>query len=160
VKDGWVNRETGKKSDPQITFQDAKLLADVLPTFAKKIAIQLNIYDIKQNMLQEMDAVFKANPGDNSIVFEVLEIEKIIRKAEVVPIKEPISLAPNSEIDIDAIDTTLDVEMEDIVPDVPEIVEENKVVTRLEMPSRRMRVKITKELLSDLEKLNVHFRLN
>jgi DNA polymerase-3 subunit alpha len=160
VKDGWVNRETGKKSDPQITFQDAKLLADVLPTFAKKIAIQLNIYDLKQNMLQEMDAVFKANPGDNSIVFEVLEIEKIIRKAEVVPIKEPISLAPNSEIDIDAIDATLDVEMEDIVPDVPEIVEENKVVTRLEMPSRRMRVKITKELLSDLEKLNVHFRLN
>ncbi|MFN5773051.1 DNA polymerase III subunit alpha, partial [Flavobacterium sp.] len=32
VREGWVNRETGKKSDPRITFQDAKLLADVLPT--------------------------------------------------------------------------------------------------------------------------------
>ncbi|WP_395053762.1 DNA polymerase III subunit alpha, partial [Flavobacterium sp.] len=51
VKDGWVNRETGKKSEPQISFQDAKLLADVLPTFAKKLSIQLNIYDLKQNLI-------------------------------------------------------------------------------------------------------------
>ena len=160
VKDGWVNRETGKKSDPQITFQDAKLLADVLPSFAKKIAIQLNIYDLKQNLLQEMDAVFKANPGDNSVVFEVLEIEKIIKKVEVIPVKEVLSLESNSEIDIDNVDAQSDMELEDSVAEVPEIIEENKVVTRLEMPSRRMKVKISKELLADLEKLKVHFRLN
>jgi len=51
-------------------------------------------------------------------------------------------------------------ELEDSVAEVPEIIEENKVVTRLEMPSRRMKVKISKELLADLEKLKVHFRLN
>jgi DNA polymerase-3 subunit alpha len=43
VKDGWVNRETGKKSDPRIQFMEAKMLADVLPTYAKKLIIILNI---------------------------------------------------------------------------------------------------------------------
>ena len=51
-------------------------------------------------------------------------------------------------------------ESEDIVAQVPETVEENKVVTKLEMPSRRLKVKISKELLADLERLNVRFRLN
>src|SRR5690606_22668110 len=32
VKEGWVNRETGKKTDPRIQFVDVKMLADVLPT--------------------------------------------------------------------------------------------------------------------------------
>ena len=77
VKDGWVNRETGKKSDPRITFQDAKLLADVLPTFAKKIVIQLDIYDLHQNLIQKLNDVFKANTGENQVSFEVMEIERI-----------------------------------------------------------------------------------
>ena len=34
VKEGWVNRETGK-NPIKIQFTDVKMLADVLPTFAK-----------------------------------------------------------------------------------------------------------------------------
>jgi DNA polymerase-3 subunit alpha len=160
VKDGWVNRETGKKSDPQITFQDAKLLADVLPNFAKKISIQLNIFDLKQNLIQEMDTVFKANPGDNYIVFEVMEVEKGIKKTEIIPAKEMLLIENDAEIDIDNIDATTEIDEVDVAEEVAEAVEEIKVITKLEMPSRRLKVKISKELLNDLEKLNVRIRLN
>jgi DNA polymerase-3 subunit alpha len=159
VKDGWVNRETGKKSDPQINFQDAKLLADVLPNFAKKISIQLNIFDLKQHLIQEMDAVFKANPGNNSIVFEVLEIEKISKKPLTETVVEPIIVNSDFEIDIDNIDDQPEME-NDSAPQTPEIIDEIKVITKLEMPSRRLKVAISKELLTDLERLNVKFRLN
>jgi DNA polymerase-3 subunit alpha len=159
VKDGWVNRETGKKSDPQINFQDAKLLADVLPNFAKKISIQLNIFDLKQYLIQEMDAIFKANPGNNSIVFEVLEIEKISKKPLTETVVEPIIVNSDFEIDIDNIDDQPEME-NDSAPQTPEIIDEIKVITKLEMPSRRLKVAISKELLTDLERLNVKFRLN
>jgi DNA polymerase-3 subunit alpha len=159
VKDGWVNRETGKKSDPQINFQDAKLLADVLPNFAKKISIQLNIFDLKQHLIQEMDAIFKANPGNNSIVFEVLEIEKTTKKSVTETVVEPIIVNSDFEIDIDNIDDQPEMES-DRAPQTPEIIDEIKVITKLEMPSRRLKVAISKELLTDLERLNVQFRLN
>lgn len=103
VKDGWVNRDTGKKSNPQITFQDAKLLADVLPTFAKKLAIQLDIYDLHQNLLQQLDD-FKANAGENQVTFEV--VEKEIIKTQIVPetIKAIAPLENNADIDMDNLD--------------------------------------------------------
>ena len=39
-------------------------------------------------------------------------------------------------------------------------VEEIKVVTKLTMPSRRLKIKISNELLFELEKLQINFKLN
>jgi DNA polymerase III subunit alpha len=164
VKDGWVNRDTGKKSDPQITFQDAKLLADVLPTFAKKLSIQLNIYDLHQNLIQQLNEVFKANEGDNQVSFEVVEIEKVIKQAEVkedvIPIKEPVLIENDSEMDIDNLDIELEIDEDTMVSTPQTEIEETKVVTRLAMPSRKLKIKISKELLEQLEKLQINFKLN
>ncbi len=164
VKDGWVNRETGKKSEPRITFQDAKLLADVLPTFAKKIAIQLDIYDLHQNLIQKLNEVFQANQGDHQVSFEVVEVEKIIKKVEVAPIKieQPVDETSliEAEIDIDDLDVETEMEDDPVMETTPTITEENRVVTRLQMPSRKLKVKISKELLEELEKLQVNFKLN
>jgi DNA polymerase-3 subunit alpha len=164
VKDGWVNRETGKKSEPRITFQDAKLLADVLPTFAKKIAIQLDIYDVHQNLIQKLNEVFQANQGDHQVSFEVVEVEKIIKKVEVAPVKseQPVDETSliEAEIDIDDLDVETEMEDDPVMETTPTVIEENRVVTRLQMPSRKLKVKISKELLGELEKLQVNFKLN
>ncbi len=162
VKDGWVNRETGKKSDPQINFQDAKLLADVLPTFAKKLSINLNIQDLHPNIIQKLNDVFKANSGDNPVSFEVLEIEKVVKVIEPkvnteIPLPE-ISLL--NEVDIDNLDTEQDIEEVETEVSIPVEVDENRVVTRLSMPSRKLKVKITKELLDELERIQINFKLN
>jgi DNA polymerase-3 subunit alpha len=161
VKDGWLNRETGKKSDPQINFQDAKLLADVLAIFAKKISIQLNIYDLKQNLIQHLNTVFQANKGDNQVSFEVLEIEKVIKKTEVIPVKEVLPVENDTEIDIDNLD--IETEMEDdevVIAETPSETEHVKVITSLVLPSRKVKVKISTDLLNELERLQVNFKLN
>ena len=39
-------------------------------------------------------------------------------------------------------------------------IEEIKVITKLEMPSRKLKISISNELLSELEKMQVNFKLN
>ncbi|GEC78520.1 DNA polymerase III subunit alpha [Flavobacterium aquatile] len=163
VKDGWVNRDTGKKSDPQINFQDAKLLADVLPTFAKKIAIQLDIYDLHQNLIQQLNDIFRANEGDHQVSFDVLEIERTKKIQAITPeipsILPEIPVDNDVEVDIDNLDVETEIE-EEVVSNTPVEMEENRVVTKLSMPSRKLKIKISKELLEQLEKLQVNFKLN
>ena len=161
IKDGWVNRETGKKSEPRITFQDAKLLADVLPTFAKKIAIQLNINDLKLNLIENLEKIFQANKGDHQVTFEVLEVEKNKKQLEAPTIQIETIVLDNSEIDIDDLDFEKeDFENQAIQTNVSNIIEENIVVTRLSMPSRKLKIKISTELLQNLDKMQVNFKLN
>ena len=161
VKDGWVNRETGKKSDPQITFQDAKLLADVLPTFAKKLSIQLNIQDLRPNLIQKLNEVFKANAGDNPVSFEVIETEIIEKPIEVIkPVEPVIILNSEEEIDIENLDGNEIIEEEELVENEVVATEQVRRITTLEMPSRKLKVKITKELLDELSQFQINFKLN
>ena len=160
VKDGWVNRETGKKSEPQISFQDAKLLADVLPTFAKKLSVVLNIEDLQPNLIQNLNAVFKANEGINQVTFEVMEIEKITIKAESISVKEVLPMENERDIDIDNLDIETEVEEEEITQQETKEIEQFKVVNSLVMPSKKLKVKISNELLNELERLQVNFKLN
>ena len=69
VKDGWVNRDTGKKSDPQINFLDAKLLADVITTFAKKLTIKFDIKDIENTKIEQLHTLFKTFKGNHFVDF-------------------------------------------------------------------------------------------
>ena len=161
VKDGWVNRETGKKSDPQITFQDAKLLADVLPTFAKKLSIQLNIQDLRPNLIQKLNEVFKANAGDNPVSFEVIETEIIEKPQEVIKPTQPVLIINNEEeIDIENLDGNEIIEDEELVENEVIAVDQVRRITTLEMPSRKLKVKITKELLDELTQIQINFKLN
>ena len=161
VKDGWVNRETGKKSDPQINFQDAKLLADVLPTFAKKLSIQLNIQDLRLNLIQKLNEVFKANSGDNPVSFEVIETEIIEKPQEVIKLTQPVLIINNEEeIDIENLDVNDIIDDEELIENEAIATEQVRRITTLEMPSRKLKVKITKELLTELDQIQVNFKLN
>ena len=161
VKDGWVNRETGKKSDPQINFQDAKLLADVLPTFAKKLSIQLNIQDLRLNLIQKLNEVFKANSGDNPVSFEVIETEIIEKPQEVIKPTQPVLIINNEEeIDIENLDVNDIIDDEELIENEAIATEQVRRITTLEMPSRKLKVKITKELLTELDQIQVNFKLN
>ena len=164
VKDGWVNRETGKKSDPRITFLDAKLLADVLPTFAKKLAVQINIKDIRQDLIQQLSAVFQENEGDKQVDFEVVETEIVKRTIETVTAPMPIPSAELTDDESEGEDEIIEVESEN-EEELPMTttkteIEEIRKITSLEMKSRKLKVKISKELLEQLEKLQVNFKLN
>jgi DNA polymerase-3 subunit alpha len=150
VKDGWVNRETGKKSDPRIQFTDVKQLQDVMSQFAKKLSIQMDIDDLQQNSIQLLNSIFQANKGDNTVTFEIVEYDKTKKEIEVA--------VPKTEA---AEDGNFDAEsLEEVEIEIPVLEVQTQVMTRVSLPSRKLKIKISNELLFELEKLQLSFKLN
>ena len=148
VKEGWTNRETGKKSDPRMQFLQVIMLQDVLATFAKKLVLQFSITDLREHLIMELNEIFTANKGETTVTFEVMELEKV-KKAIEVPV---VSVAEETS---DTDEIADEVEMV-----VPEEKEEIKVVTKLSMPSRKLKIAVSNEMLTELERLQVNFKLN
>jgi DNA polymerase-3 subunit alpha len=91
-----------------------------------------------------------------------MEIEKVTKIVEQnVPVAQPIA-AESEEGDLDEVTVDLESELDepDMEVNMPISVEENRVVTRLAMPSRKLKVKISKELLEELDKVPVNYKLN
>lgn len=156
VREGWVNQE-GKKGDPRIQFQLVQYLQDVLPSFAKKLIVLMDVNEIHSTTVTLLNDIFQSNKGDNSVVFEVMELEKVKRLAVV----EKSTIDNEISEDEISIETETDIENTD-EPEIAitEEVEEIRVVTKLSMPSRKLKVKISNELLTELEKLQINFKLN
>ncbi|MCX7546979.1 DNA polymerase III subunit alpha [Xanthomarina sp. F1114] len=109
IREGWVNRETGNKSDPRIQFNNFQLLHDVMETYAKKLSIQLKISDLQDNRISELKDLLTMHRGDNLLNFIIYDSEEQIK---------------------------------------------------LTMPSRKQKVKISQELLEELELNDVFYKLN
>jgi DNA polymerase-3 subunit alpha len=153
IKEGWPDKETGKKGEPRLQFLDFKLLQDVFDNFAKKLIIHLNIKDLQSDLIHRLSTLFQDNKGDNSVTFEVMEIEKIKIQVETPPVI------------IDAEEVVFEEDSETSELATPEMnvineVEETRIITRLAMPSRKLKIKISNELLVELEKMQLNFKLN
>jgi len=148
VKEGWTNKETGKKSDPRLQFLQVIMLQDVLATFAKKLILQFSIFDLREQLIMELNELFKANQGETTVTFEVMELEKVRKAIEIPVVAEVEDVSDTDEI-------TDEVEIE-----IPEEKEEIKVVTKLSMPSRKLKIGVSNAMLAELERLQVNFRLN
>jgi DNA polymerase-3 subunit alpha len=96
------------------------------------------------------------NKGDNSVAFEIMELEKIKRLVEV---ETPTDFEETDEAVFEEENDNEDIVQETKIQQVNEV-EEIKVVTKLTMPSRRLKVKISAELLQELEKMQINFKLN
>lgn len=149
VKDGWVNRETGKKSDPRLQFMDVKQLQDVLPQFAKKLSIQMDIHELQTEFIHQLNQLFTTNKGDHTVTFEVMEFEKVLKPIEPLP-----KVIVDDEVIVD-VDNP-----EEVVMDIPVVEEQVQIATRISLPSRKLKIRISNELLTELEKMNVKFSLN
>jgi DNA polymerase-3 subunit alpha len=171
VKEGWPNRETGKKGDPRIQFSEFKMLQDVFDNFAKKMSILLDIKDLNAGFISKLNSVFQAYKGNNSVTFDIVELEMVKKPKEIIT--EVIKLEPKTDIPLfdDEIpeehivfseDFSEDDEMslDEPISDTESSVEETKVITRIAMPSRKLKIKISNELLMELEKMQINFKLN
>ncbi len=168
VKEGWADRDTGKKGEPRLQFSEFRMLQDVLENFAKKISILLDIKDLNTEFISRLNAVFQANKGDNQVTFDVLELETIKKQVEAVPEFLAVEEKTEEVLFQDEIPEEAAIFTEDISEDeeepilVESIVEvvETKVITSLSMPSRKIKIKISNELLTELEKMQLNFKLN
>lgn len=109
VKEGWENRETGKKGDPRIQFNQVQMLQDILQAYARKLTIQLDVDSLEESHIVQLKSLLQSHRGDHTLNFVVYERDNEIK---------------------------------------------------LTMPSRKQKVQITNELLSELEKQEVFYKLN
>ena len=109
IKEGWTNRDTGKKSEPRVQFNNFQLLHDVMVSYAKKLSIQFNIHDIKEKRIKEIQELLKLHKGNHKLNFVIYDNEEQIK---------------------------------------------------LQMPSRKQKVRISQELLDELENHEVFYKLN
>nr|WP_315200760.1 DNA polymerase III subunit alpha [uncultured Flavobacterium sp.] len=152
IKEGWVNQDTGKKTDPRMQFVLVQYLQDVLSTFAKKLILLLDIKNIETEFIHKLNRLFQEYKGDNTVSFEIMELEKIKRIVETTP-----DFAEGDEETFaDSEEETAEVSETKQVTEVEEI----KVITKLAMPSRKLKVQISNELLFELEKMQINFKLN
>ncbi|MDX1544192.1 MAG: DNA polymerase III subunit alpha [Christiangramia sp.] len=79
VKEGWTNKETGKKGEPRMQFTDMNLLHDVMDKYAKKLTIQLNVDDLKNEKIEWLKDTFTAHKGENHLNFVVYEMKEQVK---------------------------------------------------------------------------------
>ena len=109
VKEGWINRDTGKKGDPRIQFNSFQLLQDVMEQYTKKLSIQLNIQDLQESRINTLKDLFNTHQGNHALSFVVFDMEDKLK---------------------------------------------------LHMPSRKQKIKVSQELLSELDNEGVKYKLN
>ncbi|MDT0689954.1 DNA polymerase III subunit alpha [Salegentibacter sp. F188] len=79
IKEGWTNKETGKKSDPRIQFNSFQLLHDIMDSYAKKLTIQLDINDLKEEKIAVLKDIFRSHRGDHKLNFVVYEMKDQVK---------------------------------------------------------------------------------
>jgi DNA polymerase-3 subunit alpha len=79
VKEGWTNRETGKKSDPRMQFNSMQMLHDVMENQANKLTIQMPIEDVSEDKIGALKQLFKTHKGDKQVQFVVYEMEEKVK---------------------------------------------------------------------------------
>ena len=79
VRDGWVNRDTGKKGDPRLQFNSFMLLQDVMETYAKKLTIKLDIDRLEEQGILDLKDTLTAHKGNHALNFVVYEMEEEIK---------------------------------------------------------------------------------
>jgi DNA polymerase-3 subunit alpha len=79
VKEGWVNRDTGKKGEPRLQFNSFVLLQDVLEKSAKKITLKLNVEEIQQQRIDDLFDTIKSHKGDKPLHVTLYEMEEEIK---------------------------------------------------------------------------------
>ena len=109
VREGWINRDTGKKGEPRLQFNNFQLLHDVMDAYAKKLSIQLNIKGINEQKINEIQDLLNMHKGKHLLNFVVYDDDESLK---------------------------------------------------IELKSRKQKVQISQELLSELEAQNVFFKLN
>ncbi len=109
VREGWTNRETGKKGDPRLQYSNIQLLHDVMGLQAKKLTLQIPIQAVKKDKVEALKELLKMHKGDKQLHITLYDVEEELK---------------------------------------------------LNMPSRKQKVAISKELLEELKELELTYKLN
>jgi len=104
VKEGWVNRETGKKSDPRMQYNHFAMLHDVMEHQARKLTIQMPIGELQEKRIKVLKDLIKSHKGDAQLHFTMYDREDKVklnmpsRKHKVAISKELLDALRDEEV--------------------------------------------------------------
>jgi len=104
VREGWVNRDTGKKGDPRLQYNQFMLLQEVMENHARKLTIKLNIDQLKEDHILDLKNTLRSHKGKHQLQFTVYEMEDEIkvtlssRKQKVQISSELLATLENKEV--------------------------------------------------------------
>ncbi len=79
IREGWINKDTGKKGDPRIQFNSFQLLHDVMDTYARKLTIQLDINELSDHRINFLKELLTEHSGDHTLNFVVFEMAEKLK---------------------------------------------------------------------------------
>ena len=79
VKEGWVNRDTGKVGAPRMQFLQFEMLQNTIESNAKKLTLQLDIYQLTEDQIKNLQDNLKSFKGDQSLYFNVYDSKKKVK---------------------------------------------------------------------------------
>ncbi len=79
IKEGWVNRDTGKKGDPRIQFNSFQLLHDVMEAYARKLTIQMDINELSDSRIDSLKELLTEHSGNHTLNFVIYEMAEKLK---------------------------------------------------------------------------------
>ena len=78
IREGWPNRDTGRKGEPRLQYNSFQLLHDVMESYSKKITLQIPLMELVNDRLTVLKNLIKTHKGDKHLYFNVYEKEENI----------------------------------------------------------------------------------
>ncbi len=94
IKEGWVNRDTGKKGDPRIQFNSFQLLHDVMESYARKLTIQLDINELSDSRIDDLKELLTEHSGNHTLNFVIYEMAEQL-KLHMPSRKQKVNISPD-----------------------------------------------------------------
>ena len=79
IREGWINKETGKPGEPRIQFLNFELLNGVIESNAKKITLKLDIKNLEEDQIKLLSKKLSKHKGKHPLYFDVYDSEKKIK---------------------------------------------------------------------------------
>jgi DNA polymerase-3 subunit alpha len=79
VREGWLNRETGKRGAPRTQFNAFQLLQDTLTSSTNKITLKLDVAHADEKLASFLDELFKKHKGDHKLDMTFYETKDEIK---------------------------------------------------------------------------------
>jgi DNA polymerase III subunit alpha len=78
IKEGWTNRETGKKGDPRLQYNNMQMLHDVMDKYSKKITLKIPLNILNEKRIDFLKSLVKTNKGEKQLHLLVYENDEKI----------------------------------------------------------------------------------
>ena len=79
VKEGWTNKETGKKGEPRLQYNGFYMLQEILESFTKKLTLKLRVDHLEEAQISGIKEIIQSHPGDLPLHFSLYEMEESIK---------------------------------------------------------------------------------